>query len=85
MSNKFGLCSTENSQNGILKIWQEFSVVFTSCWALKLILINLKRFGVGVTQQEISRWVEPLGCEPSSLPFNYLGVPIGANMKLLKN
>ncbi|KAL4578043.1 hypothetical protein LXL04_014158 [Taraxacum kok-saghyz] len=26
----------------------------------------------------------PLGCEPSSLPFTYLGVPVGANMNLKK-
>lgn len=35
-------------------------------------------FGIGVK-------AVPLGCEPSSLPFTYLGVSVGANMKLKKH
>lgn len=27
----------------------------------------------------------PLGCEPSTLPFNYLGVLVGANMRIKKH
>ena len=32
-------------------------------------------------RQEVSSLVEPLGCKPCDLPFTYLGVPVGANMK----
>nr|KAJ0185476.1 hypothetical protein LSAT_V11C900497710 [Lactuca sativa] len=35
--------------------------------------------------QEVTNWARPLGCELSSLPFTYLFIPIGANMKLKKN
>lgn len=37
------------------------------------------------TLAETTRWVSRLGCEPPCLPFTYLGVPVGANMKLKKN
>lgn len=42
-------------------------------------------FGVRTTLTETTSWARPLGCEPSCLPFTYLGVPVGANMKLKKN
>lgn len=42
-------------------------------------------FGVGVSMRETSRMAAPLGCEPATLPFTYLGVPVGANMNLKKN
>ncbi|XP_023773246.2 uncharacterized protein LOC111921907 [Lactuca sativa] len=42
-------------------------------------------FGIGVDHREVETLAKPLGCEPAKLPFTYLGVPIGANMKLLKN
>ncbi|XP_052625777.1 uncharacterized protein LOC128132828 [Lactuca sativa] len=29
---------------------------------------------------EISNWSAPFGCEPSSIPFTYLGIPDGENM-----
>nr|KAJ0215457.1 hypothetical protein LSAT_V11C300123840 [Lactuca sativa] len=38
-------------------------------------------FGIGVDKQEVSSLVEPLGCKLFDLPFTYLGVPVGANMK----
>ena len=42
-------------------------------------------FGISVDTQEVTNWARPLGCEPSSLPFTYLGFPVGANMKLKKH
>lgn len=44
-----------------------------------------KVFRIGATLQEVTRWARSLGCEPTSFPFTYLGVPIGANMKLEKH
>nr|KAJ0197982.1 hypothetical protein LSAT_V11C700375200 [Lactuca sativa] len=37
-------------------------------------------FGIGVSPSEVLNWSAPLGCEPSSLPFTYLGIPVGENM-----
>lgn len=36
--------------------------------------------GIGVNAQEVENWALPLGCEPSTLPFIYLGMPVGENM-----
>lgn len=44
-----------------------------------------KVFGVGATLQETVMWSLLLECEPYSLPFNNLGVPVGANMNLIRN
>lgn len=27
-------------------------------------------------------WTAPLGCDPSTIPFTYLGIPVGENMNL---
>nr|KAJ0203968.1 hypothetical protein LSAT_V11C500292530 [Lactuca sativa] len=40
--------------------------------------VNFKKsrvLGIGVEHQEVTSLAEPLGCEPSRLPFSYLGVP----------
>ncbi|XP_023759766.1 uncharacterized protein LOC111908165 [Lactuca sativa] len=52
---------------------------------LKVNFNKSKVFGVGSDMQEVARWASTLGCEPSALPFTYLGVPVGANMNLKKN
>ncbi|KAL7594350.1 uncharacterized protein LOC111895781 [Lactuca sativa] len=44
-----------------------------------------KVFGVGASNTETAQWVHILGCEAGVLPFTYLGVPVGANMNLIKN
>lgn len=44
-----------------------------------------KVVGIGVDDREVKCWATPLGCEPTPLPFSYLGVPVGANMRLIKN
>ena len=33
---------------------------------------------------EVINWAAPLGCEPSSIPFNYLGISVGETMNLRK-
>lgn len=52
---------------------------------LKVNFHKSRVFGVGSEMQEVSSWARALGCEPSSLPFTYLGVPVRANMNLKKN
>lgn len=42
-------------------------------------------YGVGVDNFVVERLTSILKCEPPSFPFTYLGVPVGANMKLVKN
>lgn len=37
-------------------------------------------FGIGVSDREIASCARILGCNAASLPFKYLGVPVGANM-----
>lgn len=52
---------------------------------LKVNFNKSRVFGVGVSTHEVTRRARPLGCEPAKLPFNYLGVPVGANMNLIKH
>ncbi|XP_035845072.1 uncharacterized protein LOC118491409 [Helianthus annuus] len=42
-------------------------------------------YGVGVTNAEINNMALILSCKPGSFPFTYLGLPVGANMGLVKN
>lgn len=58
---------------------------FHASSGLKVNFDKSKVFGIGADMHEVSRWATTLGCKPSSLPFTYLGVPVGANMKLIKN
>ncbi|KAL4589627.1 hypothetical protein LXL04_002535 [Taraxacum kok-saghyz] len=51
---------------------------------LKVNFSKSRVFGIGAEDQEILRWAAPLGCEIATLPFTYLGVPVGANMNLKK-
>nr|KAJ0190387.1 hypothetical protein LSAT_V11C800419560 [Lactuca sativa] len=47
---------------------------------LKVNFTKSKVFDIGALHSEVCSWAAPLGCAPSSLPFTYLGVPIGENM-----
>lgn len=51
---------------------------------LKVNFHKSKVYGIGFDSREVNRWANVLGCEPSSLPFMYLGVPVGENMNLIK-
>lgn len=52
---------------------------------LKVNFHKSRVFGIGANPQETTKWASILGCEAGSLPFNYLGVPVGANMNLKKH
>lgn len=52
---------------------------------LKVNFNKSRVFGIEVDMSDVTRWVAPLGCQLASLPFTYLGVPMGANMKLKKH
>ena len=52
---------------------------------LKVNFHKSRVFGIGATMQETKNWASLLGCEAGVLPFDYLGVPVGANMNLIRN
>lgn len=54
-------------------------------YGLKFNFSKSKVFGVGADPSEVARWATPFGCKPDELPFTYLRVHVGANMKLLKH
>ena len=72
---------TQNNIQNLARILRCFHV--TS--GLKVNFHKSRVFGIGTSLLETSNWARPLGCDPSSLPFTYLGVPVGANMNLKKN
>ena len=47
---------------------------------LKINLAKSKVFGLGVEEEEVQRWSQRLGCGWGTLPFIYLGLPVGASM-----
>ncbi|KAJ0682333.1 putative RNA-directed DNA polymerase [Helianthus annuus] len=48
---------------------------------LKINRRKSKVYGIGVDPDEVKRLASKVNCEAGSLPFSYLGVPIGVNMK----
>nr|KAJ0217183.1 hypothetical protein LSAT_V11C300125490 [Lactuca sativa] len=58
---------------------------FYASLGLKVNFCKSQVFGIAASQQQVNRWARLLGCELSSLPFIYLGVSVGANMKLKKH
>nr|KAJ0194327.1 hypothetical protein LSAT_V11C800406660 [Lactuca sativa] len=52
---------------------------------LKVNYHKLKVFSIGVSASETVHWANLLGCATGALSFDYLGVPVGANMNIIKN
>ncbi|PWA61396.1 reverse transcriptase domain, Zinc finger, CCHC-type [Artemisia annua] len=52
---------------------------------LKINFNKSKIYGIGVTNLELTSLASSIGCQPSHLPFTYLGLPIGANMSRFSN
>ncbi|KAL4578514.1 hypothetical protein LXL04_014638 [Taraxacum kok-saghyz] len=52
---------------------------------LKVNFNKSKLFGIGVDSKVVSRNARTLRCDTGELPFMYLGVHVGANMRLSKN
>nr|GEX02402.1 putative RNA-directed DNA polymerase, eukaryota, reverse transcriptase zinc-binding domain protein [Tanacetum cinerariifolium] len=70
-----GKRSLDNARN-IFRILRCFNMAS----GLKVDFSKSKFFGIGVTPDEVSRFASTLCFQPSSFPFVYLGLPIGANM-----
>ncbi|KAJ0500051.1 putative RNA-directed DNA polymerase [Helianthus annuus] len=58
---------------------------FYLCSGLKVNVGKCNLFGVGVQDDEIEDMAKNLNCKAGKTPFNFLGIPIGANMKRVKN
>ena len=67
--------------NNLARILRCFHVVS----GLRVNFHKSKVFGIGVSGTKIDNYARILGCEKGSLPFLYLGVPVGANMSLKRN
>nr|XP_043638149.1 uncharacterized protein LOC122609157 [Erigeron canadensis] len=52
---------------------------------LKINFHKSSMFGIGVPKTEVASVTERMRCKPETLPFSYLGVPIGASMSRIKN
>ncbi|KAF5796291.1 putative RNA-directed DNA polymerase [Helianthus annuus] len=52
---------------------------------LKVNFSKSKVFGIGVGHNDVLETASIPGCEKGSLPFSYLGLPVGSNMGLVKN
>ncbi|KAL7598123.1 hypothetical protein Lser_V15G21490 [Lactuca serriola] len=52
---------------------------------LKLNLQKSNLLGIGVSFQQMEEMAVITGCAPASLPFSYLGLPVGANMNCVDN
>ncbi|GKC44506.1 putative RNA-directed DNA polymerase [Tanacetum coccineum] len=72
----FGEWSLPNAKNlmRIFKCVQNVS-------GLKINHLKTKIYGVGVRNDEIERLANRIGVSPGFLPFTYLGLPVGVNMK----
>ncbi|KAJ0683718.1 putative RNA-directed DNA polymerase [Helianthus annuus] len=58
---------------------------FFLCSGLKVNMAKSFLFGVGVGKEELQGVAKKINCQVGSLPFNFLGLPLGANMKMAKH
>ncbi|KAJ9556160.1 hypothetical protein OSB04_010774 [Centaurea solstitialis] len=56
-----------------------------SCSGLSINMTKSRLAGVSVSSEEINRLARWLRCNVESIPFLYLGLPVGGNMNLAKN
>ncbi|GJR92121.1 putative RNA-directed DNA polymerase, eukaryota, reverse transcriptase zinc-binding domain protein [Tanacetum coccineum] len=59
--------------------------VFNLALGLKINISKSNMYGIGVSSEEIKDMARVTGCALGSLPFIYLGLPIGSNMNLITN
>ncbi|KAJ9542843.1 hypothetical protein OSB04_029349 [Centaurea solstitialis] len=76
----FGNWSKVNLKN-LIKILECFRLLS----GLKINLRKSKLYGVGINEAEVQDWAREMGCEGGALPFIYLGLPVGASMRKIKN
>ncbi|GJR01642.1 RNA-directed DNA polymerase, eukaryota, reverse transcriptase zinc-binding domain protein [Tanacetum coccineum] len=55
--------------------------VFYLASGLKINILKSNIYGIGVNEEEVYNMASNAGCTAGNIPFNYLGLPIGSNMK----
>ncbi|KAJ9542693.1 hypothetical protein OSB04_029199 [Centaurea solstitialis] len=70
----------ENARN-LIRVLKCFEV----CSGLSINMTKSRLAGVSVSSEEINRLARWLRCNVESIPFLYLGLPVGGNMNLAKN
>ncbi|GKB86836.1 RNA-directed DNA polymerase, eukaryota, reverse transcriptase zinc-binding domain protein [Tanacetum coccineum] len=55
--------------------------VFYLTSGLKINILKSNIYGIGVNAEEVYNMASNAGCTVGNIPFNYLGLPIGSNMK----
>ncbi|GKB34823.1 RNA-directed DNA polymerase, eukaryota, reverse transcriptase zinc-binding domain protein [Tanacetum coccineum] len=55
--------------------------VFYLASRLKINIHKSNIYGIGVNEEEVSNMASNAGCIAGNIPFNYIGLPIGSNMK----
>ncbi|GKF47897.1 putative RNA-directed DNA polymerase, eukaryota, reverse transcriptase zinc-binding domain protein [Tanacetum coccineum] len=59
--------------------------VFFLASGLKINVSKSNVYGLGVSPQDVEDMASHTGCGPGTIPFSYLGLPLGANMHLTAN
>ncbi|KAJ9555564.1 hypothetical protein OSB04_010178 [Centaurea solstitialis] len=70
----------DNAMN-LIRILKCFEV----CSGLKINMGKSRLLGVSVSKEEVTSLARRLKCKEDSIPFRYLGLPVGGNMKLARN
>ncbi|GJS91535.1 putative RNA-directed DNA polymerase, eukaryota, reverse transcriptase zinc-binding domain protein [Tanacetum coccineum] len=55
--------------------------VFYLASGIKINILKSNIYGIGVNEEEVYNMSSNAGCTAGNIPFNYLGLPIGSNMK----
>ncbi|KAJ9567980.1 hypothetical protein OSB04_003946 [Centaurea solstitialis] len=70
-----------NNAKNLIRILKCFEI----CSGLKINLSKCRIVGVSVLREDVVRMARRLNCKEESLPFHYLGLPVGGNMNIIKN
>ncbi|KAJ0897481.1 putative RNA-directed DNA polymerase [Helianthus annuus] len=57
---------------------------FFLCSGLKVNLDKSTLFGAGVSEEHVVNMVSSIRCKAGEFPFDFLGIPVGSNMKRIK-
>ncbi|KAJ9547296.1 LOW QUALITY PROTEIN: hypothetical protein OSB04_019839 [Centaurea solstitialis] len=72
--------SAQNAKH-LLRVLKCFEV----CSGLKINLNKSRLSGVSVNKDEVANMARRLNCKDESIPFRYLGLPVGTNMNLTQH
>ncbi|GKF32339.1 hypothetical protein Tco_0102137, partial [Tanacetum coccineum] len=59
--------------------------VFYLAFRLKINIYKSNIYGIGVNEDKVYNMASNARCIVGNIPFNYLGLPIGSNMKFIAN